>query len=298
MADDERYRALLHSARPDLSPVRFDYLGEGWDNVLFVTDDERIVRFAKDERTARLLEIEAALLTTIGPALPVPQPEFAGRSPASPDVAMMIYQRIHGVPLDDVALDDALVAAIAPDLARALDALHGVSPSALDAIEIPRFTADGWVERHRTLYRRTRDDVRQGLSAPEFERYEAWWHDYLASPASRAFEPCLVHGDLTPEHILIESEPWRLSGIIDFGDAMWADPALDLAGWPEPLARAVVARMDSITPDPALWARRNAYHRIAPLHAVFAGRDLGRPELLRSGIEALRRIFGQPGTSP
>jgi aminoglycoside phosphotransferase (APT) family kinase protein len=291
--DQERYRALLRSARPDLSPKRFDDLGAGWDNVVFVVDDERIVRFAKDARTTTMLETEAALLRAIGPSLsvPVPYPEFVARPPESPDIALMIYRRIPGVALDTVALDDALIAGIAPDLARFLDALHEIAAEELRSLEIPRFTADAWIERHQVLYRRTQADVRQGLSVAAFERYEAWWNDYLTNPASRAFEPCLIHGDLVLEHIVIEPDPWRLSGIIDFGDAMWADPALDLAGWPEPLVQAVVERLRSLTPDRAFWMRRDAYRRIAPLHAVLAGRDFGRPDLLRSGIEALRRLL-------
>lgn len=291
--DQERYRALLRSARPDLSPKRFDDLGAGWDNVVFVIDNERIVRFAKDARTTTMLETEAALLRAIGPSLPVPvpHPEFVVRPPESPDIALMIYRRIPGVALDSVELDDALIAGIAPDLARFLDALHEIAAEKLRSCDIPRFTADAWVERHEVLYRRTLADVRQGLSVAAFERYEAWWHDYLTNPASRSVEPCLIHGDLVPEHILIDANKWRLSGIIDFGDAMWADPVLDLAGWPEPLVRAVVERMRSLAPDHDFWMRRAAYQRIAPLHAVFTGRDIGRPELLRSGIETIRRIF-------
>jgi len=300
MADEARYRALLRLVRPDLSVTRFEYLGEGWDNLLFLINDERIVRFAKDARTSRMLETEAILLNLIGPRLPVPvpQPEIAVRSPESPDIALMIYRRIPGVSLDDVALDDALVAGIAVDLAIFLDTLHGISSTALNAIEIPRFTPETWVWRHETLYSRTRDAVRRGLSAAAFERYEAWWREFLANPDSRAFEPCLVHGDLASGHILVEAEPWRLSGIIDFGDAMWADPALDLTGLPDALAQAVATRMDSITPNPAFWERRDAYRRIAPLHAVFAGRELGSPDLLRSGVKTLRRIFSRPGISP
>jgi aminoglycoside phosphotransferase (APT) family kinase protein len=293
MTSEEHYRALLQAVRPEPAVTRFDYLGEGWDNVLFVIDDDRIVRFAKDARTSRMLESEASLLQVIAPVLPVsiPLPEFVARSPVSPQIALMIYRRIGGLPLDDVSLEDALIAGISTDLAHALDALHGIPSYALNAIEIPRFTPNGWVERHRTLYQQTRDDVRQGLDATEFERYEAWWRNYLTDDASLAFEPCLVHGDLASEHVLIEAEPWRLRGIIDFGDAMWADPALDLAGLPDPLARAVVARMRTVVPDQAFWTRRAMYRRIAPLHALLAGRDLGRSGLLQNGIKALRRAL-------
>ena len=39
-------------------------------------------------------------------------------------------------------------------------------------------------------------------------------------------DPVLIHGDLTQDHLLVEHG--RLSGIIDFGDAQWADPFLEL----------------------------------------------------------------------
>jgi thiamine kinase-like enzyme len=39
----------------------------------------------------------------------------------------------------------------------------------------------------------------------------------------------LLHGDLSAEHILVDDEI-NILGVIDFGDAMIADPALDLAG--------------------------------------------------------------------
>ena len=293
-ANVDRYRRLLRSVRPEFAGGRFEFLGAGWDNVLFLVDGDRIARFAKEARTSRMLETEAALLAAIAPLLPVPvpQPQLVARTPAAPDVAVMIYHRVPGIPLDEVLPDEALVVGVAGDLARFLDALHAIPPGALGTIEIPTYKADGWVERHRTLYRRTRADVCLGLSAPAFNRFDAWWNDYLSDPASRTFEPCLVHGDLAPEHILVAPKQWRLSGIIDFGDAMWADPALDLAGWPESLAQGVAAKMRSLSPDRYFWTRCAAYRCIAPLHAVFAGRQNDRPDLLEDGIDALSRVFG------
>ena len=41
---------------------------------------------------------------------------------------------------------------------------------------------------------------------------------------------CLIHGDLTQDHILFNSKSSRISGIIDFGDLIFGDPALDFAG--------------------------------------------------------------------
>jgi aminoglycoside phosphotransferase (APT) family kinase protein len=38
------------------------------------------------------------------------------------------------------------------------------------------------------------------------------------------------HGDLKGEHLLLVPAGWRVSGVIDWGDARPADPAVDLAG--------------------------------------------------------------------
>ena len=45
-----------------------------------------------------------------------------------------------------------------------------------------------------------------------------------------AMRPCLVPGDITGDHVLVErrGQAWRLAGLIDFGDALVADPAHEL----------------------------------------------------------------------
>ncbi|MEK9178969.1 MAG: phosphotransferase, partial [Patescibacteria group bacterium] len=39
----------------------------------------------------------------------------------------------------------------------------------------------------------------------------------------------IIHADIAPEHIIINPETHRLSGIIDFGDVEIGDPAYDFA---------------------------------------------------------------------
>ena len=286
------YRTQLRVAMPDLALNQFDYLGQGWDNILFVVNGDLVVRFAKDARAATQLLAEGAILRLLDATLPVriPRLEFIVQAASGRDATLMGYRLIPGVPLDAVPLTHELVAAIAPILARFLDVLHSVSMDTIEQIAIPRFTPHTWVEHEHELYQRTRDDLRDALDAGTFRRYDAWWESYLAAGDSTAFTPCLVHGDLVSEHILVERDPWRVSGVIDFGDAMWTDPALDLAGLPEPLAQSVVKRMTTVPNDDACRRRRNAYRMIGPLHAVAAGRDGGSIDLLQSGTEAIRRL--------
>jgi aminoglycoside 2''-phosphotransferase len=291
-ADLARYRAQLQAAMPDFTIDRFNYLGQGWDNILFVVNGDLIARFAKDVRAATQLVAESVLLQLLDMSLPVriPIPEVIAQATDGRDATLITYRLIPGLPLDSVSLTDELVAAIAPILARFLDVLHSVPLESIEQIALPHFTPRGWVEHEHDLYRRTRDNLRDALNPGTFRRYDGWWERYLSDGASTEFAPCLVHGDLVPEHILVEREPWRIAGVIDFGDAMWTDPALDLAGLPEPLAQSVATRMTTLSDDAAVWRRRDAYRTIAPLHAVAAGRERGSLDLLQSGIEAIRRV--------
>jgi aminoglycoside phosphotransferase (APT) family kinase protein len=57
-------------------------------------------------------------------------------------------------------------------------------------------------------------------------------HLSLLSDAVSALEEAppgsvLLHGDLSPEHVLVAPRGGWITGIIDWGDAMWGDPARD-----------------------------------------------------------------------
>ena len=41
---------------------------------------------------------------------------------------------------------------------------------------------------------------------------------------------CLLHCDVKPDHVFLAKRDgrWRFSGLIDFGDIQWGDPAYDL----------------------------------------------------------------------
>ena len=51
---------------------------------------------------------------------------------------------------------------------------------------------------------------------------------YLASDDPTGFRPALLHGDLSPGHVLYDPRAGLLTGVIDFGDVMIGDPAWDL----------------------------------------------------------------------
>jgi aminoglycoside phosphotransferase (APT) family kinase protein len=288
----ERCRAVLAAAFPDLTVARLRFLAEGWDSTVFEANGTLVFRFPKRAAVDRTVQKEARLLPLLAPALPVPVPRFTHLS--GPVLGhpwhVVGYPKLPGAPLASLPLAGPTVDALAPALAAFLRALHGFPTERAAAAGVPVFAPAAWVGRHAALVELTRGTVRARLGPSIARSCAAFWEGYVADALSAAFEPALIHGDLGPEHVLVAGG--RLGGVIDFGDAMVADPALDFAGFPRALARAVLDRYggDDAPAKDALWARREALVRAVPLHAIAAGLELEREDLVAEGIEGVRRL--------
>ncbi|HET6988494.1 MAG TPA: phosphotransferase, partial [Kribbella sp.] len=100
----------------------------------------------------------------------------------------------------------------------------------------------------------------------------------------------LVHCDLGPEHILVTDG--RITGIIDWTDAVIGDPALDLC-WLLNDAPASVADgvAETYEPTPELRARAFDWGRLSPWYGVHRGLLLDLPQDVQSGLsEVLARL--------
>lgn len=73
-----------------------------------------------------------------------------------------------------------------------------------------------------------------GMLDAEAARWLRGWFDRLAERIPGGASRVLVHGDIAPQNLLVTQGPGpsALSGIVDWGDAMWADPAVEFAKTP------------------------------------------------------------------
>ena len=100
-----------------------------------------------------------------------------------------------------------------------------------------------------------------------------------------------VHGDLGCGHLLAD-EAGHLAGIIDWGDALIADPAYDLAALlancPRGFAEHVIAAYEGpASRDPDMRRRAAFYVDALPVWLVYYGGDMDDGETRRVGV---RRI--------
>lgn len=290
----EACRRVLGAAFPGLLVGEVRYLAEGWDSTVFEVDGGLVFRFPKRAPIDAMVRKEIRLLPVLGPRLPAAIPRFAHVSGPVLDYPWHVvgYRKLGGTFLDALAGTRASSDGLAEDLAAFLRALHAFPPDEAAALGAPVFTAAAWASRHENLFAVARTTA-EGRATPAASRaFAAYWEAVFADAESFAFEPVLVHGDLAAAHVLVDGGG-RLGGVIDFGDAMVADPALDFAGFADLLAQRTLERY-SVDADVrhGIWRRRSVYRRAAALHAISAGIELEREDLVDEGIEAIEESVG------
>jgi len=118
---------------------------------------------------------------------------------------------------------------------------------------------------------------------------------YLENAGPAPFEgtPTLVHNDLWAEHILIDPDSGGVSGVIDWGDVVIGDPAVDFAGlytwfgksWVEQVLANYSRSLDT---EGMARARYLAACRV--VHTIALGQELQYSHWVGKGRTALRSI--------
>jgi len=172
-------------------------------------------------RGAADVAIEAASLRAFAGQLPVATPQLLGHAVLD-GWPYLITTRLHGTELrvDWDSLPDEHRLSLVRETAELLDAMHRVP--------LPSFSfPDAW----RLLER----PVEQIVSKHERDGVDHSWTDAIAAVLSRHTSPetgseptALVHGDVQPDHLLLDPEG-HLCGLFDFGDVMAGPAVYDLA---------------------------------------------------------------------
>jgi len=196
----------------------------GEDNLIVVLDDKWIVRFPRNDDYRARFSAELNLLDVLGPLSELSVPRYEH---VSPDKSFGAYRRIPGselTPARFAALSESDRKDALTSLGEFLSTLHALPPR---LIAQPDGTiARTWSgEQFAALYRgMRRAKIARVVPPAALERFDAF-HDVFEN--SQQGPSRLVHDDISDDHILVDAG--RISGIIDFSDASFGDPAIDFA---------------------------------------------------------------------
>jgi aminoglycoside 2''-phosphotransferase len=212
---------------PELADAPVRPFGAGWDNELYSVGTDWIFRFPKRDEVVPWLKREIEITAKVGIALgpSVPRFDYTG-APSDPFPYPFVgYRRLVGVGADQSPVTD--LPALGGDIGRLLSELHRIDPEQIPA------TPGGWEREPWSELRAdlaALADVVRPLLAPDLlAKAEPYLAGEVAEPPQDG--PCrFIHNDICPDHLLVDPATGRLSGLIDFADAMVGEVVLDFVG--------------------------------------------------------------------
>lgn len=195
----------------------------------------------------------------------------------------MAYDYIEGVPVR--ALGRGRRSVLAREVGAALTALHAVPAEEARALGVPE------IDLGEELYRPMVEACLPHLGPRGRAWLEERFAEFIASGGSAGATRVLVHGDLGCGHLLVDAAG-GLAGVIDWGDALIADSAYDLAALlancPPGFAERVIDAYEGPAKDDPDMRRRAAFYVDAlPIWQVHFGGDIDGGAEREAGV---RRI--------
>ncbi|MGH3110269.1 MAG: phosphotransferase [Gaiellaceae bacterium] len=227
--DGELVRGVLAEQFPELDAASARPLAEGWDNSVWVVEEQWAFRFPRRAIAIPGVEREIAFLSRIAERVPVriPVPVFVGRPSERYRWPFFGCALLPGNEPADLALSDEERVRLGRELGSMLRVLHAPGTrhaadphSALPVDPVGRTTPERVV-----------------LAREQLRRLEALrlWHGAgavsgILEEAGRLPPPSgpyvLAHGDLHARHVLVDGG--SLTSVIDWGDVCVADASIDL----------------------------------------------------------------------
>jgi aminoglycoside phosphotransferase (APT) family kinase protein len=286
---------LIGAAFPELRGAPVVPLAVGWDNTVHLVDDRWVFRFPRRAIAVPAVVRECAVLPPIAPRLPlpVPVPVFVGRPSVDYPWPYWGARLVPGRELAVASPSEADRAPVAAALGAFLRALHDPALAA----ELPDLPRDPMGRSNPAARVPMARDWLARLAARGVYRIGGHLDEFLTSAEAigpSSAPPVLCHGDLHIRHLLVAGDPFRATGVIDWGDVCLADPSIDVSlaygGFAGPARGAFFDAYGAVTPDQAVRARVLAVFLCAALAEYAATED--QPDLLREALAGIDRAIG------
>lgn len=244
-------RALVASLVPELGDAALVDLGEGWDNVVWQAGQTHLLRVSKEPHAAarrRAAVRDNANLRLARRYSSLPTNEVVALDPGE---GAMVLTLVPGETANRRPPSDPN--GLAATMGAFLTRLH-TAPAVEVAAVLPRQPSVGqWHEETAASWSAAAHllDRADGLAVTAF---------LSACLPEQPRRLVFCHSDLRDEHLVID-EVGAVAGVIDWSDAVWGDPALDLAALRldfgavvyEGVLAAYQGPTDPGLPDRVLW---------------------------------------------
>lgn len=290
---EETVKQCLQAQFPNVPLHSVHYLSEGWDNKVFVVNDEWVFRFPRRKIAVELTERENKVLDRLPSfgTIHIPVPVYKGQPSVHYPYPFQGYKIIQGISGHHAQLTETERAATMVPFAIFLRQLHCITPSQALAIGAEPQVFD------RTCIQKTVAILKERITAITARHYcvlnQAECDREIAMAENIVLPPektCLIHGDIDCRHMLFSQK--QLTGIIDWGDMGISNPSVDLASiWSfyPPDSHAAFFEIYGAV-DTATWHYARFLGLYSALTLFLYGSDIQDKLLAKESFQALMRI--------
>lgn len=226
----EHYEKLIKQNFPEVPFDNSKLITKGWDNDVVILDSKFVFRFPKREKYFDRFKAEVRLLRYLAPKMSIPVPDYQY---TPEDLSFGGYRMIPGVEMTPEVFDkftDSQKKVIAEQLGKFLSVMHATPVEKAKEFGFEEEEEGYWWSRSHTeqTLQGLREKVFTKLNKEEIVWIEHQFSQYLS--LSFDFEITVIHSDLVGDHIFVDPDKGTVTGIIDFADTEFSDPALDFAG--------------------------------------------------------------------
>lgn len=210
---------------PDITYTSSQYLDHGWDDVVLILDSKFVFAFPRaDKYIQEKFQKELRLMPKLAPKLPLPVPVFThiARSGLFAGYPYIAGERLRREVIETFNSSQRRCAA--QTMAVFMQAMHQFP---VRTARVCGVTKTWTVAEHRAWAADRLAYIVKHLSKKQAQELQSLFDSCMHSGLHERM--CLIHQDLTSEHILFDTRTKKISGIIDFGEAQIGDPLNDLA---------------------------------------------------------------------
>ncbi len=286
------FRAKIVQHLPQLAITTYREVS-GWDNVACIVNEQMVFRFPTTVENRLPIVAEGKLLARLQPMLAIAVPQFQFLCEDG-EAICSYYEMVKGEPLTPDLLHALPVGEqeqTAKAIAAFMTAMHQLTPD-----------GDAFRREHDECYWQSHlDEVEEHiyplLTAAERVRVAEFFQGLLEQVRRPDVAKAILHGDISPSHLLYDKERHRLNGVIDFGDAAIGDPAYEFYRlydeYGADFARKVYRYYPLFAADSGFYTRMAQYYSKHPVfHELLYAIELQDGEKIAAERAKIAALFG------
>lgn len=223
--DKNKYISIIRKQNPNIQEDKIEWYDDGWDFIVAIVDS-LVYRFPRRRDYETKLPLETAFMKHFASLSPIAVPQLTLHEDSATG-NYVTYSFLHGIPFkrklaEMFPKDKQLL--IARQIGNFLSTLHSFPIGKAKEIGIEELNSlQSWTGRLEKIKR----EVFPNINKEEQEWTIKIFTEFINLIKHNPFRRVVTHSDVMPEHIIVNPDTYILSGIIDFGDILIADPAFD-----------------------------------------------------------------------